>query len=410
MNQSLDGKILVTIERLIAGGLGMAHSGGRTYLVHGAAPGDKAAIVPTRASGGVTFAEIVDLIEASPVRVAPPCPHYGICGGCDFQHLSYQAQLDAKVEFVRDALRRIAGIAEPVEISITASPDQWAYRSRAEWRWDPQTRAFGYFERGSHTVRDVPSCPVLTPPLNRLLGDVRARVSAATDDAMPTEWYAASGERAPTLIPELPGLGKRSIMVTVADVDYQFDAGVFFQTNLAILPAMIASVLKGAGTPEIDEEEPRRSVAIDLYSGVGLFAIPLARRFDRVFAVETSRGATAFLRRNVERAGVGDVHTAALPCAVWIKQRAKSVGKVDVVVVDPPRIGVDVETLDGLVQLQAPRIVYVSCDPATLARDLKVLLSVGYRLDAVEAFDMFPQTHHVEIVAHLSLPESGEQA
>src|SRR5436309_14973344 len=148
----------VEVERLVPGGAGLAHARGRTLFVALAAPGDRALVRIERVSGNVAFAAIEEIITPALARVAPPCPYFGRCGGCDFQQLTYEAQLEAKVAIIRDCLHRIAHIETPPEIDIHASPNQWHYRARANWQFDPQANRLGYFERGSHRVCDVEYC------------------------------------------------------------------------------------------------------------------------------------------------------------------------------------------------------------------------------------------------------------
>ena len=155
----------VEIERILPGGVGLAHADGRTVLVGLSAPGDLLRVRVERTRGKVAFATVLEVLRPSPVRVKPPCPYFGRCGGCDFQQLSYEAQLAAKVEIVRDSLRRVARIEPPAEIPITPSPAAWNYRSRARWQYDARRRHLGYFERGTHRVVDVIECPVALPPI-----------------------------------------------------------------------------------------------------------------------------------------------------------------------------------------------------------------------------------------------------
>src|SRR6266700_2542834 len=174
----------LTIERILPGGLGLGHAEGRTVMVPLSAPGDRLRVEIERVKGNVSFGRIMEVVEASSDRVEPPCPYFGRCGGCDFQQLTYEAQLKAKVAIIRDCLHRIAHIETPPEIDIHASPNQWHYRARANWQFDPQANRLGYFERGSHRVCDVEYCAVLVPELQQTLEDLRARLN---DESFPGE-------------------------------------------------------------------------------------------------------------------------------------------------------------------------------------------------------------------------------
>src|SRR5882762_6428698 len=182
----------VTIERILPGGVGLAHAEGRTVIVALAAPGDLVRVRIDRVRGKVAFASIEEIIKASRFRVEPPCPYFGACGGCDFQQLNYQAQLDAKVEMIRDCLRRIAQVQNPPDVSICPSPQQWHYRSRANWQFDARTQALGFFERGSHVVCDVADCAVLGAELQQTFAQLRARIPSLPEDLKDLE--AAAGD------------------------------------------------------------------------------------------------------------------------------------------------------------------------------------------------------------------------
>lgn len=399
-----------TIERIVPGGAGLAHAEGLTLFVADAAPGDRALVRIDRIQGKTGFGTIEELLEPSPLRVDDP--GQGSCGGCDFQHLTYEAQLGAKVEIVRDCLRRIAGVESPEELPIVPSPRRWEYRARAEWQYDGEARLIGSYARGTHRICAGPECRVLRPELQALLDDLRARLRAGALPAGRAEVRAAVGDEGLTLSPPLTGEPERALSVTVGEERYRFDASCFFQANLDVLPALVEETLRYAGQAgdevraEVEPEEgqpPVRVVGVDLYCGVGLFSLPLARRFDRVYGVDAYSRAVHFARHNAEEAGLTNTRFADLSVEQWLAERGRGIGRVALVVVDPPRAGLEPDALRGLVRLQPRRIAYVSCDPATLARDLKQLAGHGFVLHAVKAIDMFPQTHHVEVVAHLRL-------
>src|ERR1044072_7396199 len=159
----------VTVERILPGGLGLAHAEGKTVMVALAAPGDRLRVRVEREKGTVSFASIVEVLEPSPDRVEPPCPYFGRCGGCDFQQMNYPAQLAAKVEIIKDCLHRIAKIESIPEFAITPAPNEWHYRARAQWQYDGERKRLGYFESGSRRVCDVAECAVLVPELQETL-------------------------------------------------------------------------------------------------------------------------------------------------------------------------------------------------------------------------------------------------
>lgn len=381
----------VEIERLLPGGVGLAHADGLTLFVSLAAPGDTLRVSIDRVQGNVGFASIVEILKPSPVRVEPPCPYFGRCGGCDFQQLTYEAQLQAKVEMIRDCFHRIAKLEAPGGIHITPSVNQWRYRARASWQVAAQEKLLGYFERGSNRVCDVEYCAVLAPPLEETLEQVRKEV-AARDVRQLRHVDAVVGEESVSVSPSIAGFSARTVSRRIAGETYSFSADTFFQVNHELLEPLIDAALGDA----------KGQLAIDLYCGAGLFTLPLARRFAHVTGVEAHPRAVEFARRNVERAKLENVEIANLGVADWLKH-SLSFEVLDFLLLDPPRVGCENSVIAGILALRPRRMAYVSCDPATLARDLKKLIADGYVLDSVAAFDMFPQTHHVEMVARLSI-------
>ncbi|MCA1567555.1 MAG: class I SAM-dependent RNA methyltransferase [Acidobacteria bacterium] len=388
---SVGASVEVEVERIVPGGAGLAYADGYTFFVTLAAPGDRVRARVERVRGKVAFATVAEIITPSPARVEPPCPYFGRCGGCDFQQLTYEAQLQAKVEIIRDCLRRIARRDPPAEITITPSPAVWRYRSRARWQHDPVRQFLGYYELASHRVCDVAECPVVLPEVQAGLSRLRATLADGEFDET-EEFQAVAGDDGVSLLPPLAEEDARERFRDLAGERYRFDADCFFQINHALLEPLLAEALKDASG----------ETALDLYCGVGLFTLPLARRFARVTAVEGNAAATRFAHLNLARAGLtnASVHTARV--GEWLAAHARRLAPVDFLLLDPPRAGAEPEALAGILALRPRRIAYVSCDPATLARDLRALFDAGYTLDSLRAFDMFPQTHHVETVVHLT--------
>jgi 23S rRNA (uracil1939-C5)-methyltransferase len=395
----------VEIERIVPGGAGMAHARGLTVFVPLAAPGDRLRVRVERVKGRVAFASLTEVLAAGRERVEPPCPYFGRCGGCDFQQLSYEAQLAAKVEIIRDCLRRISRLTPPERIPITPSPTAWHYRSRARWQHDARARHFGYYELASHHVVDIAECPVVAPELQAALARVRASLAGrATRDNAPREFEAVAGDDGVSLLPPLDERDAGERVRTIAGERYRFDAACFFQINHALLGALVRDVIGEA----LSFEHERGGTAIDLYCGVGLFTLPLARRFARVVGVEANAAAASFARRNLSDAGLANAEIKTAQVGDWLMRRAARLAPVDLLLLDPPRTGAEHGAVERVIAMRPRRITYVSCDPATLARDLRELASGGYTLDTVAAFDMFPQTHHVETIARLTRAADSE--
>ena len=378
----------VEVERILPGGVGLAHAGGKTVFISLAAPGDRLRVRVDREQGNVLFASIEEIIAPSPLRIEPPCPYFGRCGGCDFQQLTYETQLAVKAEIIRDCLHRIARLENIPDFVVTPSPDDWRYRMRATWQIDREQRTVGYYERGSRRVCDVVDCAVLRPALQEKLEEVRA-----------TEWSqfpeelkhldVVQGENGVSFAPAFDRFETSELSLTVRGEVYHFNAEAFFQINPSLLGPLIDFALADASGESV----------LDLYCGVGLFTLPLARRFKNVVGVEANAAAARYARKNLQRVGLANARVITATVTDWF--RNDPVDPVDFVLLDPPRAGAESAVIKGILDLRPAAISYVSCEPATLARDLKKLIAGGYAIDSIAAFDLFPQTHHVETVVHL---------
>lgn len=395
----LGGEAETVIERIVPGGFGLGYGGGRTLFVSRAAPGDRLRVRIDREQGRVAHASILEILEPGPDRVAELHSLLSRCGA-DFQHLRYEAQLAAKQGMIADSLRRIGGMELLDPVPISPSPAVWEYRARVEWRHDPVQPALGYLESGSHRVIDLPHDPFVVPALAERFAQLRLLLNAGRIPEWATELRAAAGDDGISFAPPLELPQPLPVHATVAGERYEYDADCFFQVNPFVLDDLIAEALRFApqsGSPS--SAETRK--AIDLYCGVGLFTLPLARRFEHVIGVEGQPRAAEFASRNVTAASLSHVRIEAASVERWLEGAYRSHGRVPFVLLDPPRTGLPAPALRALSRLRPSRIAYVSCDPSTLARDLKTLRTAGHELIAISAVDMFPQTHHVEIVAHL---------
>jgi 23S rRNA (uracil1939-C5)-methyltransferase len=382
----------VDIERILPGGLGLAHAEGLTIFVALAAPRDRVRVEVNRVKGKVAFASITEILKPSEVRVEPPCPYFGRCGGCDFQQLTYQSQLEAKVKIINDCLKRIAKLPDVPEITIEPSPEEWRYRSRANWQVDLEHSKFGYFEGGSHRICDVEVCAVLVGPLQQVLEDLRVEMRNGRITGTTGEIEAVVGDDHVSIVPALGAYETLQVNRKIGEETYSFNAKSFFQINHQLLERMITAAIG----------EANGEFALDLFSGVGLFTLPLARRFKRVVAIESDVNAVRFARQNLAQAGLENATAIHSRVSEWLEHNSHLRGEVDLLLMDPPRTGAEPSTITGILDIGAKQICYVSCDPATLARDLKHLIGGGYNFDSVKAFDMFPQTHHVETIVHLT--------
>jgi 23S rRNA (uracil1939-C5)-methyltransferase len=421
----------VSIEKLIYGGDGLAHHESSTLFVPFVIPGEKVRVSEAEKSKKFIRCKLDQILEPSPERVAAPCPHFGICGGCHYQHIPYAAQLQYKEQILRETLRRIGKIDFTADI-VTHSFQPWEYRNRAQWKIRTIAPAtipeIGYFQAGSNSLMPAYSCPILAPELFTTLTHLRELLAggALPSTLREAEAFAAS----PTsltltltfskfpphrpalrdaLFSRVPGLasllfqdasaqrmelfGPGSITYPVGEFQFRVSQLSFFQVNRFALVEMADTVATLAG---------EGSSAVDLFSGVGLFSLPLARKFAQVTSVESNPTAVSDLQFNSALASPnlpGRIQTREADAATFLRRPPS---KPDCVVADPPRAGLGPELVERLLKLRPARIVYVSCDPATLARDL-ALLQRSYSLSSLHLFDLFPQTFHLETIASLTL-------
>lgn len=428
------------IEGLAYGGEGVAHlETGQVALVTGACPGDLVDVDVTSSHKRFVRARVRQVVEPSPQRVQAPCRYFGQCGGCQWQHVSYEAQLSAKRSAVRDTLLRIGKLpAEDLVADAIAAPDEYAYRNKVELLASeaPSGVTLGFARHGTSELVPIDACMLLPKRAERMPAALRGalkyisggrplgltrvgiRVARGTKDVEVAVWTVPgpfprqlaartlgqgtpasnivrvlakepSQQRRVTKVEVLSGPGAWSELLLGERM--LVSAPSFFQVNTAVADRLVTHVLSRLQPDGTDR-------VLDLFSGVGTFTLPLARASNEVVAVESSRYALTDLRRNLESARLdavvepGDV-SHVLP----------GLGRFDSAVVDPPRTGLDPAALKALVLAQPRRIAYVSCDPSTLARDASILAASGYRLVEATPVDLFPQTYHVETVAVFDL-------
>lgn len=411
-------------HKLVYGGEALGHHQGRTVLVPRVLPGERVEVEEHRTAKGVVHARPVRILAAAPERVEPPCPYFGCCGGCQYQHLDPQFQVAAKREILRETLRRIGKIDWSGDIPVHAA-NPWNYRNQAALkvrRMPDGSVALGFFEAESHRLIPVDACPILSPRLNSLLAELRdrdwtPRLALGQEIEMLADELdehlviilrgvanAAEGETlARDMLAQLAGVvgvavesdgelrtfGKPRLEYIVGEFRYGVSPGSFFQASRFLIPDLVNAV--------VGEQSGR--LALDLFAGVGLFTLPLARRFSSVIAVEAAARAANDLAANARAYSFNHVRAIAQTAYDFLRRFAQT--QPDLVVLDPPRAGVGAQTLKLLVPLQPTEIHYVSCSPPTLARDLAYLAGHGYELRGVDLFDFFPQTFHIEALARL---------
>jgi 23S rRNA (uracil1939-C5)-methyltransferase len=385
----------VTIDRIVGDGKGIGFANGKTVFISRTAPGDVVRARITRQQGTTIHGVIEEILSPSPMRIEPGHPHADNCAGCDLMHISYEDQLATKVNIIQDSLRRIAKLETIPEITIRPSEQQWNYRSRAEWQVDVPNKAVGYFAEGSRQIVDMAVDPVSTEGINTLLTTLRDDVEAGLVPPAAKEYRAVSTETGYALEPTAT---QRSAILqrTIGGEVYHFSGECFFQANVPVAGELLADVMKVA---DVARQDP--GIAIDLYCGVGFFTLPLSRRYKRVIGIESFKPAVKFAIDNLAAAELTKTKILESPVEHWVAQNQSRHGRVSLVVFDPPRNGAGPKTIAGILRLNPAHIAAVSCDPATFSRDLRGLLDGGYELVNITAYDMFPQTHHVELMAHL---------
>ena len=434
----------LTIEKLIYGGDGLGRlpadekGRGKAAFVPFTLPGEKVEAQVTDEKPGFVRASTTRLVEASPLRVEAACPYFQRCGGCHYQHAAYEEQLKIKEDILKENLRRLAKMESVPEIKVHRSP-AWNYRNRTRLQVRADSGfALGYFKASSNKLLSVEQCPISSPLLNRAievlwkLGQRRqvpqsvceVELFANDDDSrLQIELYVGSRQEAGKLEPQAFAQLLRGALSEVSSIyvftqtiasgrgqqvhiaeeplwtdrpgEFRYgtkagalrvSGGSFFQVN-RFLVEELAAIVAGGRSGEM---------ALDLYAGVGLFSVALAASFRHIVAVESSQGSAADLKYNSPR----NVKAVRSTVDVYLAGQGAKV-RPDYVVVDPPRAGLGERLAHAVAKLGAKRVTYVSCDPATLARDLITLTGEGYRVDGLHLVDLFPQTYHIESVVEL---------
>lgn len=424
--------IQLRIEKPIYGGSGLARQEGKAIFVPFTLPGETVEAAITDDHGSYANAELVRILEPSVARAEPRCPHFSDCGGCHYQHTTYQHQIDMKSQILRESLER-ARITDIPGIG-TLSSEPLAYRNRIRLHIDARTSRLAYKRRASNQNLIVTTCPIAAPilqtalhkiqpsaatlQLNKYFTEIELFTNSAQDSVLISLFTSAAPKPAvqalqslwPQLqsaIPQLTGIalfsvdkprqpgkllahnGEPSLTSTASGHNYRVSAGSFFQVNRFLISPLVEHVTQSVAG----------SLAWDLYAGVGLFSAALTARFQQVIAVESAPSSVHDLLHNLR----GTPSRIVASTTLDFLRRLANQHQPDLVIVDPPRSGLGKQVTTLLAAARPTNITYVSCDPATLSRDLKSLLDSGYHLSSIHMVDLFPQTFHLESVATLEL-------
>jgi 23S rRNA (uracil1939-C5)-methyltransferase len=391
---------LIEIEKLVYGGDGLSRVDGQVVLTPLVLPGEQVTVATSKIKNGLLRGALSEVNQASPHRIEPRCPYFGDCGGCQYQHADYEFQVEQKRAILLENLQRLGGIQYQGELE-TITGDPWFYRNRIQLHFG-QGRS-GFNRHGSNELVPVDDCFIASP----LLVDA---VKQLSNIAIKPEWpsflqslelfsnetdlqinvldttrpvAARFFDWLKKFLPIAPG----PIAYQAVGHSFRISHGAFFQVNRFLIERLVEEVL--------GQESGEH--AIDLYAGVGLFSLPLAKKFTRVDSVERSGPAVRDLEFNAQQAEIGNVSASRDASEEFLRGVRTS---PDLIIADPPRSGLGKEATQELLRVKPKKLVIVSCDPATLARDLKVLLT-GFAIEKMTLVDLFPQTYHLETVVRL---------
>lgn len=413
--------IELALTDIAFGGAAFGRRDGEVVFVPFGLPDERVRVHIQRERRGYIEAALIDVLDPAPGRVDPPCPYFGRCGGCQWQHADYSTQLAMKRKIVVDQLRRIGGFADAEALvrPPVGMVDPWGYRNHVRFTVGRKYGDVGYTYRGTHRLLPIDSCQIAHPAINQVLRTIQRRCAGIRAHQITVRYGCNTGDllvspRLP-MVPELES-GQTELREQVLDRTYWISAASFFQVNTKREPRSLPDRL---AVPWIRErigeysmtdllaltvldrlEMDPESVVVDAYCGVGTFAVLIAPHVKEVIGIEESPAAVADARRN----------SADLSNVQYVTAKAEDaileldVPRIDAVVLDPSRIGCAPPLVNALVERGPRRVIYVSCDPATLARDLRRLCDGGYRIEQVEPLDLFPQTYHVESVTTLTRP------
>jgi 23S rRNA (uracil1939-C5)-methyltransferase len=425
------------IEKLVYGGDSLARlpaderGTGKTIFVPFSIYGERVEAHIVEQKPGFARARLERVIDPSPDRVEPGCPYFSQCGGCQYQHANYARQLKIKSAILLETLQRTAKMELRCDLQIHSSRE-WNYRNRTRLKVQKRPEfALGYYKFRSHELLPIAQCPISSLLINRAIEEIWAagRIGAIPAETREIELFAdhaderllvevycetrtakTSGQKfADTVGKVLPnaigvtvfeqppanqsiepkrlaGFGESALVYETKSAQYRVSAGAFFQVNRFLIDELMAIVT----------DRTSGKLALDLYAGVGLFATVLARSFAQVIAVESSQTSLADLRHNAPP----EVKAVLATTEQYLGQASGL--RPDLIVVDPPRGGLGEAVVRSLAKLEAPKITYVSCDPSTLARDLRLMNDLGYRIEEAHLVDLFPQTFHIESVFKLA--------
>jgi len=419
------------IESMAFKGYGVARIDGKVLFIPHSVTGDKAWIKIIEKKKNYSIGKLVQLIEPSPWRVNPPCPFFGQCGGCQWQHINDSIQINLKKEILKELLKRLGGLKETPPITVAPSPHPYGYRARIQLK--AKREVMGYYQERSHRIVDIDHCPIAHPLVNQMILSLRKaspsffqmeeiEINVSPEEGKgvlilhPLSFHQGTKDFEKEFLqshPVLKGIVvvRKKGLILFGDPYLNFTISLnrwreksvlrlrtspesFFQVNLEQNQTLIRTVLEFS---DVNEDEK----VLDLYAGVGNFTLPLAIASKEVWGIEENRAAVEDARFNTERNGIKNCNFMQGRVEDILKHWRRE--RPDLIILDPPRMGCKA-ILDQVVRLKPKKIVYTSCEPTTFARDLRLFSERGFHLQRLTLVDMFPQTYHMEVVGLLNAP------
>lgn len=378
-------RVMIKIDSVAFGGEGVGRSDNMVVFIPFSAPGDELEIEIAELKKNFARGRILKVVKPSALRVKPPCRYYGKCGGCCYQHLDYPYQLEFKKKQVEESFRKIGKISNPPVFDVIPSPKTYHYRGRAQYhtRAVSHGREIGFMDVSGGRLLNIEHCEIMEETINETLHAIRKEKGLLSDENDLIIWSDCLSEE-----------GKESIKRIVMGKNFQVPRDGFFQANLYLTDTLVNEVCRLI-------EPDKVNTLIDAYCGSGLFSVFLSPYVGKVIGIEISEKSVRCAQTNASNADVHNAEFIQGDVEKNLQEKLLPVDHADLIVLDPPRTGCEKTVLKAMIDLQPFKIIYVSCNPATQARDVKYLNERGYNLLSLLPLDMFPQTSHIEVIGLL---------
>ncbi|MCK5707365.1 MAG: class I SAM-dependent RNA methyltransferase [Candidatus Aureabacteria bacterium] len=392
----IDDLVTIEIDNIAFGGSGVGRFDGLAVFVPLSIPGETIEARVIEIKKNYALAKIESIKNPSQKRQSPPCQYFGKCQGCVYQHMDYKEELKIKTSQVKDIFERLAHISDPPVLPATPCPHEYGYRNKVRLRYKQlkdNKKLFGYIIENRKRTLDIESCLIASPLINKILSDLR------NNDF---DFFGKQNIRSHNLTLIEDGINsytalekKAELKATVNNKIFNYSINSFFQVNRSIFNSLIEYLLS-----IITKLDLQDAYLCDLYCGVGFFGILLSEHFKHVHFVEQNRVSCRFLEKNIKENNIENAKVINADTEAIIESLTN---KYDVIIIDPPRSGCDDKVCASLAEMKPKKLIYISCNPATMARDIEKLTNLGFTLESLKPFDFFPKTKHIEVVAILRL-------